>query len=93
MSKFRTNIFSIASTSNYFWFSVAYKIQSFLSWLFHSSIIFGAKFEISGTKSVEKKPINIFSAIDSKMDEFEQKKLEKTKKFQNLTVAGNYPNI
>ena len=29
MSKFRTNIFSIATISNYFWFSVACKNQRF----------------------------------------------------------------
>ena len=32
-------------------------LQSFWSWLFHSTIIFGAKIEISGTKWVEKTPI------------------------------------
>ena len=80
MSKFRTNIFSIASTSNYFWFSVAYKIQSFLSWLFHSSIIFGVKIKISGTKWVEKRTIYIYFTSDSKMNEFERKQLEKNEK-------------
>ena len=44
------------------------------SWLFHSSIICGAKIEISGTKWVEKTPIYIFSTFGSKMNEFERKK-------------------
>jgi hypothetical protein len=43
---------------------------------------------------VEKIPIYIFSTFDSKINEFEQKKLEKKQKnFKNLKVAGKYPNI
>ena len=41
---------------------------------------FGAKIEISGTKWVEKTPIYIFSTFGSKINEFEQKKLEKNEK-------------
>ena len=59
----------------------------------HSSIIFGAKIEISGTKWVEKTPIYIFSTLGSKINAFEQKKLEKNEKIPNLKVAGNYPNV
>ena len=46
----------------------------------HSSIIFGAKIEIGGIKSVEKTPIYIFSTFGSKINKFEQKKLEKKTK-------------
>ena len=42
--------------------------------------MFGAKFEISGTKGVEKTPIYIFSTFGSKMNKFERKKLEKKEK-------------
>jgi hypothetical protein len=38
-------------------------------------------------------PIYIFSTFGSKLNEFKQKKLEKTKNSKNLKVAGNYPNI
>ena len=55
-----------------------YKNPSFSSWLFQSSIVFGAKIEISGTKCVEKTPIYIFSTFGSKITE--QKKMEKNKK-------------
>ena len=48
----------------------------------HSSIIFGAKIEIGGTRRVEKAPRYIFSTFGSKINKFEQKKLEKMKKFQ-----------
>ena len=54
--------------------------SEFFSWLFHSSIIFGAKIEISRTKWVEKTPIYIFSTFGSKINEFERKKLEKNEK-------------
>ena len=54
--------------------------SEFLSWLFHSSIIFGTKIEISGTKGVEKTPIYIFSTFGSKINEFERKKSEKNEK-------------
>ena len=47
--------------------------QSFKSWLFHSSIIFGAKIEISGTKWVEKTSIYFFSTFGSKINAFERK--------------------
>ena len=56
--------------------------SEFLSWLFHSSIIFGAKIEISGTKWVEKTPIYIFSTFGSKINEFEQKKYENNEKIR-----------
>ena len=80
MNEFDTNIFSIATTSNYFWSSVACKNQRFYSWLFHSYIICGAKIKFSGTISVEKTPICIFSTFGSKINEFERKKSEKNKK-------------
>ena len=54
--------------------------SEFVSWLFHSSIIFDAKIEISGTKWVEKTPIYIFSTFGSKINECEWKKLEKNEK-------------
>ena len=57
-----------------------YKNPSFSSWLFQSSIVFGAKIEISGTKCVEKTPIYIFSIFGSKINEFERKKSEKNEK-------------
>ena len=60
---------------------VASKNQSFKIWLlFNSSITFGAKIEISGTKWVEKTPIYIFSTFGSKINMFEWKKLEKKRK-------------
>ena len=90
MSKFRANIFLIATTSNYFWSSVACKNQSFQSWLFHSSIIFGAKIEISGTKWVEKTPIYIFFTFGSKINEFEQKKFEKESNGYLGKVRSNF---
>jgi len=40
-----------------------------------------------------KTPIYIFSTLGSKINEFEQKKLEKNEKIPNLKVAGNYPNV
>ena len=43
-----------------------------------SNIIFGAKIEISATKGVEKKSIYISFTFDSKTNEFEWKKSEKT---------------
>ena len=48
----------------------------------HSYIIFGAKIENGGTRRVEKNPRYIFSTFGSKINKFEQKKLEKMKKFQ-----------
>ena len=45
-----------------------------------SSITFGAKIEISGTKWLEKTPIYIFSTFGSKINEFERKKSEKNEK-------------
>ena len=69
----------IRTTLNHLWFSVVSQNQSFLSWLSCSYIIFGAKFEFSGTNWVEKTPISIFSTFGSK---FERKKLEKNEKIQ-----------
>ena len=42
--------------------------------------MFGAKIEFSGLKWVEKTPIYIFSTFGSKINKFEQKKLEKNEK-------------
>jgi hypothetical protein len=43
---------------------------------------------------VEKTPLNIFSTFGSKINEFEQKKLEENaKNFKILKVAGNCPKI
>jgi hypothetical protein len=42
----------------------------------------------------EKIPIYIFSTFGSKINEFEQKKLEKNEQIpKDLKVASNYPNI
>ena len=43
-------------------------------------MVFGAKIEISGTKWVEKTPLYILSTFESKINEFERKKLEKNEK-------------
>ena len=51
-----------------------------LSISYNSSIIFGAKIEISDTKWVEKIPIYIFSTFGSKINEFEREKSEKNEK-------------
>jgi hypothetical protein len=48
--------FNVKSSRSEEW--VACKNQSFKSLFFHSSIIFGAKIDISGTKWVEKTPIH-----------------------------------
>ena len=48
------NGFLISITLRWHRVSVACKNRRFLSWLFHSSIIFGAKIEITGTKWVQK---------------------------------------
>ena len=57
--------------------------SEFLSWLFNSSIIFGAKIEISGTKWVEKTAIYIyFFYFWLKKRQVWAKKLEKNKKIQ-----------
>ena len=40
-----------------------------------------SRIEISGKKRVEKTPIYVFSTFGLKINEFEQKKLEKNKKF------------
>ena len=56
-------------------------------------MVLGAKIEISDTKWVEKTPIYIFSTFGSKIDKFEWKNQKKTKKFQNLKIVCNYPNI
>ena len=54
------------------------KFLNFENWLIiSSSIVYGAEIEISGTKWVEKTPIYVFSTFSSKINEFEQKKLEK----------------
>ena len=56
--------------------------------------MFDAKIEISGTKSVEKTPVYIFSTFGSKINKFERKKSEKKRKnSKNLKDADNYPNI
>ena len=78
------NGFLIFVTQRWHKASVACKNQSFLNWLFHSSIIFGAKFEISGTKWVEKTPIYIFSTFGSKINKFERKKSEKNEKIPKV---------
>ena len=68
--------------------------SEFVKWLFHSSIIFDAKIEISDPKWVETMLIFIFSTFGSKINEFERKKSEKNEKNpKNLKVARNYPNI
>ena len=41
---------------------------------------------------VEKTLIYFFSTFGSKLNEFEQKELEKTKK-NSKNLAGNYPNV
>jgi hypothetical protein len=56
-----------------------------------SQIIFGTKFEFSGTNWVEKTPIYIFSTFGSKIDKFERKKWEKTKKFQKPKRCKQLP--
>ena len=53
----------------------------------HSSIIFGAKIEIGGTKRVEKTHRYIFSTFGSKINKFEQKKLEKNEKIPNSNAS------
>ena len=53
----------------------------------HSSIIFGAKIEIGGTRRVEKTPRYIFSTFGSKINKFEQKKLEKNEKIPNSNAS------
>ena len=55
--------------------------------IFSQKWAFGAKIEINGPKWVKKTPIYIFSTVGSKINKFE------LKKFQNLKVVGNYPNI
>ena len=67
------------------------KFLNFENWLIiSSSIVYGAKIEISGTKWVRKTPIYIFSTFSSKINQF---KWKNWKKIQKLFVAGNYPNI
>ena len=69
-------------------------VAKILSWLFHSSIMFGAKIEISGTKWVKRTPIYIFSTFGSKIIKFEWKKLEKqTKKFPKPKSCSQLPLI
>ena len=80
MGQFCANIFVIRITFTYFWASEVFKNLSFYSWLFHSSIISGAKIEIGGTKWVGKTPIYNFSTFGSKINEFEWKKSEKNEK-------------
>ena len=64
----------------FFYICNAEMAQSLSSWSFHSSVIFFAKIEISGTKWVEKTPIYIFSTFGSKMNKFELKKWKKKRK-------------
>ena len=62
--------------------------------LFHSFIIFGAKFEISGTKWVEKNhPYIPFLLLVKKKMSLSRKNKKKRKNSKNLKVAGNYPDI
>ena len=54
--------------------------------VFHSSIIFGAKIEISGTNCVEKAPI-----FGSKLNKLRRQNGKKTKKFQKPKSCRQLP--
>ena len=54
---------------------------------------FGANIKNSGTTTMEKTPIYIFSTFGSKKKQvWEEKIRKKRKNFKNLKVEGNYPN-
>ena len=61
------------------------------SWLFHSSIIFGAKIEISGTKWVEKHPYIFFYFWFKNKQVWAKKDRKKTKKFQKPKSCRQLP--
>ena len=81
MSKFRTNIFSIATT----YFELLLVLSSLQKSEFLKLIIsffhhFGCQNEIRGTICVEKTFLYILSTFGSKINEFERKKSGKNEK-------------
>ena len=69
------------------------KIRVFKVDKFQSSIIFGAKIEISGTKWVEKTLIYFHYLWLKNKRVWAEKIRKKGKNSKNLKVSGNYPSI
>ena len=67
------------------------KKSEFLKLIIYSSIIFGAKIEISCKKWVEKTPKYVFSTFGSKINEFERKNLEKNEKISKTSKLQVIP--
>ena len=72
--------------------SVVCKNQSFLSWSFHSSIIFLPKLRSVAQNEWKKHPYIFFLLLVQKKWVWAEKIGKKRKNSRNLKVAGNYPN-
>ena len=73
MSKLRTNIFSIATISNYFWSSVACKNQRLKVDYFILLLFLVPKLKSVAQNEWKKHPYIFFSTFGSKLNEFELK--------------------